>query len=117
MATITINRDGLRVGIPPFEALQALQVGFTIPLSHVRGATDDAQYIADGLGLRSPGTGFPGWIAKGTFRKHKQKVLSLWHRGQQIVVIELANEKWDRVVIGCDDAKALAAQINEAIGG
>lgn len=115
MATVTLHRDELRVSISPFESLQALHGSFTIPLANVRGATDDNQYIADGLGLRSPGTGFPGWIAKGTFRKRSQKLLSLWHRGQEVVVIELANEKWDRVLIGCDNARELATQINEAI--
>jgi hypothetical protein len=32
------------------------------------------------------------------------------------VVVVLENAKWDRLVIGCEDAKKLAIKINEAIG-
>lgn len=115
MATVTVSRDELRVTIPAFEALQALQRSFSVPISRVRGATEDPHYIAAGLGFRSPGTGLPGVIAKGTFRKPGEKVLSLWGAKQEIVVIELSNHKWDRLVIGCNDAKSLANQINNAI--
>ncbi len=116
MAKISIVGNALRVNMGWFETLRALQVAFEIPLDKVRGATNDLQYIGfRELGIRSPGTGFPGLIAEGTFRKIGQTTLSLWRRGQQIVVIELADSKWDRLVLGCDDARALADQINTVI--
>lgn len=115
MAKVTINEEQLQVSIGVLEAIQALQVSFTVPLAKVRGATEDENYIKAGLGLRSPGTGFPGLVAKGTFRKIGEKVLSLWNRNQQIVIIELADSKWDRLLIGCTNAKALADSINKAI--
>lgn len=115
MAKVTIKSDGLHVSIGLFEAIQALQGSFSIPLENVRGATEDPNYIRAGLGLRSPGTGFPGLIAKGTFRKIGEKTLSLWSKNQEVVVIVLENTKWDRLVIGCDDAKKLANQINQHI--
>lgn len=115
MATVTVENGNLVVSVGWFEAIQALHGGFAIPLSNVRGATDDPNYIRSGLGLRSPGTGFPGFIARGTFRKIGEKVLSLWGRNQEIAVVELKNSKWDRLVLGCEDAKLLANQINAAI--
>lgn len=115
MAKVTINSGGLHVSMGLFETIRALQGSFNIPLSKIRGATDDPKYISSGLGLRSPGTGFPGLIAEGTFRKDGQKTLSLWRAGQETVVIELANSRWDRLLVGCQDAKALTHLINKAI--
>lgn len=114
MAKVTVTKSEMLVSIGTFESIQALQCSFSIPLDHVRGATEDPNYIKDGLGFRSPGTGFPGMIAKGTFRKIGEKTLSLWSRSQEIVVIELVNSKWDRLVLGCEDAKSLATKINSA---
>lgn len=115
MAKVSISNDQLRVTLGAFETLQALQGSFSIPLASIRGATEDPNYIKSGIGVRSPGTGFPGVIAKGTFRKVGEKTLSLWRRNQEIVVVVLENARWDRLVIGCEDAKALAGRINRAI--
>lgn len=115
MAQVSIVGTNLRVQISNFEALQALQTSFEIPLAKVRGATEDSNYISSGIGLRSPGTGFPGLIAKGTFRSPGQKILSLWRKGQQVVVIELADSRWHRLLIGCEDSSKLAALVNNAI--
>ena len=116
MATVTITNDSLRVSIGALEAVQALRVSFAVPLSSVVGATEDPNFIrAGGLGFRSPGTGLPGVIARGTFRKFGERTLSLWGRNQEIVVIQLINHKWDRLVVGCDDARSLVAVINKAI--
>ncbi|MEY3406381.1 MAG: hypothetical protein RLZZ556_453 [Actinomycetota bacterium] len=116
MAKLSITTTALKFEIGVFEAIRAVRSSFEIPIQKVRGATDDSRYLGfSEVGLRSPGTGFPGLIAEGTFRKRGQKVLSLWRRGQQIVVIELDDSKWDRIILGCEDAKALAKQINSVV--
>lgn len=116
MAKVTIKNDRLQVSIRPFEAVQALQGTFSVPLTRVLGATEDPNFIRAGsLGIRSPGTGLPGVIARGTFRKSGERTLSLWSRNQEIVVIQLIDHKWDRLIIGCDDAKSLVALINSAL--
>ncbi len=115
MAKVRISNQKLDIQIGLLEAIQALQPSFSIKLENVRGATEDSGYIKSGLGFRSPGTGFPGLVAKGTFRKPGQRVLSLWNRGQEVVVIELKDSKWNRIVLGCEDAKNLATYINSAL--
>jgi len=115
MAKVIIKNNEFQVLIGALETIQALQGSFSLPLSSVRGATEDPNYIRAGIGFRSPGTGFPGLIAEGTFRKIGEKTLSLWRKDQEIVVVVLENAKWDRLVIGCEDAKELASQINNAI--
>ena len=116
MAKVTIKDNKLQVSIGLFEAVQALQTSFEIPLSLVAGATEDPNFIrSGGLGFRSPGTGWPGVIARGTFRKSGEKTLSLWGRNQEVVVVQLNNHKWERLVLGCDDARSLAAEVNASI--
>lgn len=116
MAKVSISGTALHVTIGWFEAIRSLRGSFDVPLDKVRGATEDPKYLGiNEVGLRSPGAGIPGLVADGTFRKNGQRILSLWRRGQEIVVIELADSKWDRLVIGCDDAKKLVGIINKAI--
>lgn len=116
MAKVTIKNDSLQVSIGAFEALQALHGSFSVPLSCVVGATEDPNFIRAGsLGIRAPGTGLPGVIARGTFWKSGDRTLSLWGRNQEIVVIQLSNHKWDRLVVGCNDAKSLVTLINNAL--
>jgi hypothetical protein len=116
MAKITIKNDRLQVSIGAFEAVQALQCTFSVPLTSVLGATEDPNFIRAGsLGVRAPGTGLPGVVARGTFRKSGDRTLSLWSRNQEVVVIQLSDHKWDGLVVGCEDAKSLVALINRAL--
>jgi hypothetical protein len=115
MAKVAINSGKLHVSLTLFQVIRALQPSFDIPLSKIRGATEDTNYIRSGLGIRAPGTGFPGVVAEGTFYKAGQRTLSLWRKGQEVVVLELEGSKWDRVLLGCDDSKELSTQINQAI--
>lgn len=116
MANISIKNDRLQVSIGAFEAVQALQGSFSVPLTCILGATEDPNFIRAGsLGIRAPGTGLPGAVARGTFRKSGERTLSLWGRNQEIVVIQLSGQKWDRLVVGCDDAKSLVAVINKSL--
>ena len=119
MAEVLILDSSIKVKLRVSETIGALRRSFEIPLKDVRGATTDNSYIKpgweNGLGFRSPGTGFPGLIAEGTFRKDGQKVLSLWRKGQDVVVIELANSKWDRLVIGSSNADDLTLRLNAAL--
>lgn len=115
MAKVEIKNDKLLVKLSFFEKIRALTNSFEVGFAQIRGVTEDSGYIKSGLGLRAPGTGFPGVIAEGTFYKNGIKKLSLWRRGQETVVIELLNSKWDRLIIGCINAKQLAQEINSAI--
>ena len=117
MATITVEGRNLKLSIPFFESLQALQVGFDIPLENITEIFVDNQYIKKGIGLRSPGTGIPGLIARGTFRKRGIKSLVLWKRGQEILVIKLTNHKFDQIVLGCVDATSLLKAVTGVLKG
>lgn len=114
MATISVDQINLTVGLSFWEKVGGLSGNIVVPLSHVRGATDDPSFLKDGLGIRVGGTAFPGHIAEGHFRKKGDRLYASWRKGEQIIVIELQNEKWDRLIIGCSDAHSLAQLINNS---
>ncbi len=115
MAKVQINQNNLEIKLGLFEKIRALSSSLSYDLKNVRGATDDPTFIKDGLGIRAPGTGFPGLIAQGTFHKKGDRIFAFWHKGQDIVVIELQNSHYDRLAIGCKDAKKLAQEINTSL--
>lgn len=114
MATVSIADGNLYVNLTFWEKVGGLSGNIAVPLSQVRGATDDPTFIKNGLGLRLPGTAFPGLIYEGHYVKKGDRMFACRHKGEQIVVIELEGQKWDRLVIGCQDASLLAQRINNS---
>jgi hypothetical protein len=117
VATIAVEGRNLKLTIPFFESLQALQVSFEIPLENITEVFIDNSYLKKGIGLRAPGTAIPGLLARGSFRKRGMKSLVLWHKGQQILVIKLANMKFDQIVLGCVDADQTLSSITKVLKG
>lgn len=115
MPKLELTADELVVHMTLWESLAALQKSIRVPLSHVRGATDDAGFSSDSLGLRLPGTAVPGLIYAGTFIKGGDRQFAFMTRKTQPVVIELANERWARIILGVDDPRATASRINAAV--
>lgn len=113
MATISITPSTLIVSLSRFERFFGLLPSLEIPLSNVRGATHDDGIWRD-IGVRAPGLALPGRALIGTFRKRKFKDYVVWRKEPQLVVIQLAGERWDRLVIGVSDAESIARQINTA---
>ncbi len=66
-------------------------------------------------GLRMPGTHIPGVIVAGTYYRDKRK--EFWDVGkiENAVVIDLRNEKYDRLVIETTDPLETVALITEAV--
>lgn len=115
MAKVHIEGDDLVVVIEGLNKLWALKSTLTIPLANVRGATADPGITREPAGFRSPGTHLPGTITAGTYRKDGER--SFWnlrHR-QEAVVIELTGERFSRLVLGVDDARATADRIERAL--
>ena len=62
-------------------------------------------------GIRAPGTGFPGVIALGHWRargRHDFVAVYGRHAG---VVVELAGQRFDRLVVSVDDPEAVVTEI------
>jgi hypothetical protein len=115
MPKLELTGDELLVHLNLWEALAALQKSIRVPLANVRGATDDAGFDSSSLGLRLPGTAVPGLIYAGTFIKEGDRQFAFMTRKTRPVVIELANERWARIILGVDDPRGTASQINAAL--
>ncbi len=115
MPSYVISDTALEIHLNTIDKISMLHLSFSVPLSSIRGATEDPGALPSELGFRAPGTGFPWVIAAGTFYKSLQRQFVAWYRGQVPVVVELQNHKFSRLILGSDDARSFAEAINLAI--
>ena len=116
MAKVTINPANLRVELTVAEKVLGVHGSLTVPGKQIVGA----QALGNGwwktLGLRI-GTGIPGVMLAGTFVRKGDWAYVNWTRGKQVLQINLKGNKFSRILVGVDDAEALAEEINVAITG
>lgn len=103
MAHLHVDGDTLVVEIEGLDKLWALKSRLTIPLSNVRGATADPGVIKTPKRIRAPGTNIPGVITAGTFHIEGERIFRDVHDPSKAVVIELADERYARLVIQVDN--------------
>ncbi|MEU0565476.1 hypothetical protein ABZ297_08810 [Nonomuraea sp. NPDC005983] len=115
MAQVHIDGDALVVVIEGLDKLWALKSRLTIPLSNVRGATNDPGVIAERKGIRAPGTHLPGVITAGTFHLDGERIFWDVQNPAKAIVIQLADERYARLVVQVDDPRAAVALIEGAI--
>ena len=111
---LELTPDELVINLNFWERILAVHGSIRIPLKNVRGATEDDGFR--GYGLRSPGTHVPGIITAGTYRKDGDKQFAFVMRRTHLVVIELSQEKWARIILGVPDARSAVLRINAAVG-
>ncbi|MER7499646.1 hypothetical protein [Nonomuraea pusilla] len=115
MARVQIDGDTLTVVIEGLDKLWALKSSLSIPLSNVRGATADPGIVMESKGIRAPGTHLPGVITAGTFHVDGERVFWDVQNAAKAIVIQLADERYARLVVQVDDPRATVALIENAI--
>jgi len=117
MVALTIEDGVATFEVEGADKLWALRSRLQIPLAHIRGARIDTE-IAHGWwhGLRAPGTSIPGILTAGTFYQHGKRVFWDVHDPSRVVVVELADERYDELVIEVEDPAITVATIASAIG-
>lgn len=115
MAKVRVQDGDLVVEVEGLDKLWALKSSLTIPLDHVRGATEDSGIATDGAGIRVGGARVPGVITAGTFRRDGEKIFWDVHNPQNVLVIELRDETYARLVIEVEDPRATAKLVHTAI--
>ncbi|MDF7665187.1 hypothetical protein [Bifidobacterium sp. ESL0745] len=114
--TVTIEGRTLKVVPNGLNKLWSFKGNLEIPLSHVAGATLDPGFNMSGRrAFRNPGLATPGKKA-GTF-KFPDGDTEFWNIAQpeQPLVVQLHDEKFDRLVLGIADPRQVADAINAAI--
>ncbi len=115
MPKYQISNGTLEVKLSFLERLASLRWAVKVPLSAIKGATVDREAVPAQLGIRAPGTGFPGLIAAGTFYKHLEKQFVYWAVGESVVVVELDGHKFQRLILGTKFPVELEQSINGAV--
>ncbi|MGY1601792.1 hypothetical protein [Geodermatophilus sp. SYSU D00815] len=111
MATLQRTDDTLRITFTRAEKLGGLVRDVEVPRSAVTGATLVTDPLAELRGLRAPGLALPGVRKIGTWRRRGTRTLVSIRRDQPAVRVELTGQRYDTLLIGADDAAALAAQM------
>lgn len=114
MARITIDGTQLVVTVTGADRILAVKSSIRVPLQHVRGATADRGIVKDPKGRRGPGAHIPGVVVAGTFHQDGERVFWDVHNGDQVVVIELEDEQYARLVVEVDDADAIVRLVERA---
>ncbi|MBB5956817.1 hypothetical protein FHS29_003410 [Saccharothrix tamanrassetensis] len=114
MAQVHIDGDNLVVVIEGMDKLWALKSSLTIPLANVRGATADPGMVKEPKGFRAPGAHLPGVIVAGTFHINGDRVFWDVRNPAKAVVIELADERYARLVLQVDDPRATVELVEGA---
>ena len=115
MARITVEARDLVVEIEGLDKLWSLTSRLVIPLSNVRGATADPGIVRESKGWKGPGAHVPGVITAGTFHLDGERVFWDVHDAARAVVIELADERYARLVVEVADPRSAVTLIEQAI--
>lgn len=115
MTVVQIVGDRLVVTMPGLDRLWALRSRIVVPLAHVRGATADPGMARESAGVRSPGTYLPRLITAGAYLHAGTRTFWNLRASDEPVVIELADERFARLVLGVTDARAVAENIEQAL--
>jgi len=114
MTEVEIASGHLRVVVEGFDKVLALKNSEDVPLSHVRGASQDPDALRERHGLRLGGTSLPGVVAAGTFYDGRWWFLDV-HHPEVAVKIELAHEHYAALIVEVANPEATVAAINAAI--
>ena len=107
---IELTDEHLIVNLHGIDKLLSLKSHLKIPLSHLRGATIDKGAL-DEYAVRFGGTRLPDkWC--GRFYRHGEKLFYNIERHELPVVIVLADEFYDRLVLGVEHPRELVDQLN-----
>lgn len=118
MVKISIEGDKAVFEVEGWDKLWTLRSRLEIPLSHIKGAYADPEPAMGWFqGLKIAGAGMPNIFRAGTF--YQQGGLVFWdvHEPRKTIVIELAHERYKKLIIEVEDTTQEIHKINGSIGG
>jgi hypothetical protein len=113
---LRLEDSTLKIELSAAEKILALHGSFAIPWSHiteVKAAEPESKW----WDIRAPGTFIPGVIRAGTYYTRRGKEFWSYTRGKKPLVLELRNEKYQRLILGLDNAFEWQQKIQKWISG
>lgn len=108
MATVDLSTDTIRVLLTTAEKVWALRGDLAFPRDAVRAVIVEPDGLRATRGLRAPGLAAPGLRKVGTWRGRAGREFVSVRADQPAVRITLTGQRYDSLLIGADDAAALA---------
>jgi hypothetical protein len=112
-----IAGESLILHMEGMDKVWALKSQLTIPLKHITGVRLDEDVVKKWYhGLRMPGTSIPGVITSGTFYQDGKRVFWDIHHPAQAVVLSLAHESYNELVIEVENPAEFVAELQKVVG-
>ena len=111
MASLQLTPTTLSVRLTRGEKLSGLLRDLEVPRSAVRSVEVVPEPLREMRGLRAPGLALPGVRRIGTWRRPGERTMVSVRKGQPAVRIRLTGARFDTVLVGADDAAALASTL------
>ena len=114
MATVQLTPTTVTVRFTTAEKIAGLLRDLELPRAAVRSAEVVPEPLDAIRGLRAPGLALPGVRKIGTWRRPGERSLICVRRGQPAVRVRLEGARYDTLLLGADDAVALAGELTPA---
>jgi len=111
MATITVTPTHLNITLTIAEKVAGLVRDQAIPRSSISSVEVVDDGYAATTGTRAPGLGIPRKRKIGTWRANGAKSLVSVRRSEPAIRVQLTGQRYDTLLIGSPDARAVAADI------
>jgi uncharacterized protein len=110
MAHLLITDDAVTIDMSRGEKFEATHGDQTFPRSAIRGVRAVPDCITEVHGLKWMGTELPG-LRVGSFHDDEQATFAVCHGHNPGIVIDLANSKYDRVVLTIENPEEVVARL------
>jgi hypothetical protein len=111
LAQLVVTADAVTVTLSALEKIAALHGDLSVPRAAVVTAWTAPDGSSEIQGLRMPGTGLRGVIMAGTWRSKARVTFAVCHGRRPAVVLELAGQRYDRIVVTVDQPDQAAASL------
>ena len=116
MVKPVITADTLHLHVEGLDKLWAFKSELAIPLRHITSVRTDAELTKKWFhGLKWPGISVPGVITAGTFYQDGKRIFWDIHHPDRAVVITLADESYNELVIEVADPDTFVANLQQSI--
>jgi hypothetical protein len=115
MAALLITDDAVTIVMSREEKFEAAHWDQTLPRSAISGVRAVPDCIAEVHGLKWAGTELPS-IRVGSFHDDERVTFAVCHGHNPGIVIDLANSKYDKVVLTAENPEKVAARLSAPPG-
>lgn len=117
MVTLSVEGPDLVLEVQGMDRLWALRSRLQIPLAHIRRVHPSEEPAKQWFhGIKVAGSSIPGILTAGTFYQDGGLVFWDVHDPANAIAFELADERYQRLIVEVADPKAAIAMVESHLG-